>query len=75
MDQELRGYIIRGENGNYYKGHHKNGWAFTSEPAEAFLFDTREEADILVHQMNVIIKFSSHHKENDKLPFVVLFHN
>lgn len=72
MDQNLRTYVIRGENGNYYKGHYKNGWAFTSDPKEAFHFDTREEADTLVHEMNVIIKSSSHHKENDKLPFVSL---
>lgn len=77
MDQNLRRYIIRSESGNYYKGHYKNGWAFTSEPKEAFHFDTREEADTSASQMNEIIKYSNHYfsnqlEENDNLPFVSL---
>lgn len=72
MDQELRVYIIVCGHQAYYKGHHENGWAFTSKLTEAFRFDTRGEADILAHQMNKIIKSSSHHKESDNLPFVSL---
>ena len=72
MDQELRGYIIVGGHQTYYKGHHKNGWAFTSKLTEVFLFNTKGEADILADQMNEIIKSSSHHKEGDNLPFVSL---
>ena len=72
MDQGLREYIIVYGYQTYYKGHYKNGWAFTSELTEAVCFDTRGEADILAHQMNEIIKSSSHHKESDYLPFVSL---